>query len=196
MLDQVVFRDRQVQPSSADVDGPLESRFAPTPSTKQESHPAVLTIRDHKAHPLLCEANSLKPKKTPTTTPPYPQTVSISYLVQAVVARPDGPLPQPQKTLAAFQSGDCCLGHPKMKLFASERSPNLSHQLLSHSLPESCGISLGSELISLYTTSTTAVGSVIRRGKLTPTAHCGNKLISKRQRLGNESLGEGSQKLA
>jgi hypothetical protein len=36
-------------------------------------------------------------------------------------------LPQPQKTLAAFRSDDCCLGHPKVKWFALERSPNVSH---------------------------------------------------------------------
>jgi hypothetical protein len=35
--------------------------------------------------------------------------------------------PQPQKTLAAFFFGDCCLGHPKVKWFALERSPNVSH---------------------------------------------------------------------
>jgi hypothetical protein len=35
--------------------------------------------------------------------------------------------PQSQKTLAAFLSGDRCLGHPKVKWFALERSPNVSH---------------------------------------------------------------------
>jgi hypothetical protein len=49
----------------------------------------------------------------------------------------EGPPSTATKTLAAFHSSDCCLGHPKVKLFASERSPNVSHQLLSHSLPES-----------------------------------------------------------
>jgi hypothetical protein len=87
----------------------------------------------------------------------YPQTSDEPTFVWAVVAWPDGPLPQPQKTLAAFQSGDCCLGHPKMKLFASERSPNLSHQLLSHSLPESLRDISGIGIDQLYTTSTTAV---------------------------------------
>ncbi len=43
------------------------------------------------------------------------------------VARSDDPLPQPQKTLAAFPSSDCCLGHPKVKLFALECSPNVPH---------------------------------------------------------------------
>jgi hypothetical protein len=74
-----------------------------------------------------------------------------------VVARSDEPLPQAKETLAAFHSGDCCLGHPKMKLFASERSPNLSHQLLSHSLPESLRDISGIGIDQLYTTSTTAV---------------------------------------
>ena len=36
-------------------------------------------------------------------------------------------LPQPQKPLAAFVSGDCCLGIPKMKLLALERSSNVPH---------------------------------------------------------------------
>ena len=46
-------------------------------------------------------------------------------------------LPQPQKTLAAFLSRDCCSGNPKVKWFALERSPNVSHPILSHGLPES-----------------------------------------------------------
>ena len=52
--------------------------------------------------------------------------VHRSHLVRAV-ARSNNALPQPQKTLAAFPSGDCCLGHPKLKLFALERSSNVPH---------------------------------------------------------------------
>ena len=77
--------------------------------------------------------------------------------IRAVVAWSDGPLAQPQKTFAAFPSGDCCLAHPKVKLSASERSPNVSHQLLSHSLPESLRDISAIGIDQLYTTSTTAV---------------------------------------
>jgi hypothetical protein len=52
--------------------------------------------------------------------------VRRSHLVRVVVRSGD-PLPQPQKMLAAFPSGDCCLGQPKVKLFAFERSSNVSH---------------------------------------------------------------------
>jgi hypothetical protein len=45
--------------------------------------------------------------------------------------------PQPEKTRAAFLSGDCCSGNPKVKWFALERSPNVSHPILSHGLPKS-----------------------------------------------------------
>jgi hypothetical protein len=62
--------------------------------------------------------------------------VPKSHLVRAV-AHSDNPLTQLQKTLAAFPSGDCCLGHPKVKWFAFERSPNVFMPLLLHSLPES-----------------------------------------------------------
>jgi hypothetical protein len=54
-------------------------------------------------------------------------TTSVSYLVGAVVARRNKPLPQPQKTLTTFPSGHCGLGHPKVKLFALEGSPNVPH---------------------------------------------------------------------
>ena len=54
-------------------------------------------------------------------------TTSVSYLVGAVVARRNKPLPQPQKTLTTFPSGHCCFGHPKVKLFALERSSNVPH---------------------------------------------------------------------
>ena len=53
--------------------------------------------------------------------------IPISHLVRAIVARPDEPLPQPKETFAAFPSDDRYLGHPKMKLFALERSPNVPH---------------------------------------------------------------------
>jgi hypothetical protein len=55
------------------------------------------------------------------------KTVSISYLVQAVGARCDRLLPQPQKTLTAFPSGHRCLRHPKVKVFALKGSPNVPH---------------------------------------------------------------------
>jgi len=45
--------------------------------------------------------------------------------------------PQPEKTRAAFLSGDCCSGNPKVKWFALKRSPNVSHPILSHGLPKS-----------------------------------------------------------
>jgi len=45
--------------------------------------------------------------------------------------------PQPEKTPAAFLSGDCCSGNPKVKWFALERSPNVSHPILSYGLPKS-----------------------------------------------------------
>jgi hypothetical protein len=54
-------------------------------------------------------------------------TTSVSYLVGAVVARRNKPLPQPEKTLTTFPSGYCCLGHPKVKVFALESSPNVPH---------------------------------------------------------------------
>jgi hypothetical protein len=38
--------------------------------------------------------------------------------------------PQLEKTPAASLSGDCCLGYPKVKRFALERSPNVSHQTI------------------------------------------------------------------
>src|SRR6266550_9349434 len=45
--------------------------------------------------------------------------------------------PQPEKTPAAFVSGHCSPGNPKMKWFALERSPNVSHLILSHGSPKS-----------------------------------------------------------
>jgi hypothetical protein len=53
--------------------------------------------------------------------------IPISHLVRLTVARSDELLPQPKETFAAFPSGDRCLGHPKVKLFAFERSPNVPH---------------------------------------------------------------------
>jgi hypothetical protein len=44
---------------------------------------------------------------------------------------------QPEKTPPAFLSGDCCLGKPKVKWFGLERSPNISHPILSHGLLQS-----------------------------------------------------------
>lgn len=40
--------------------------------------------------------------------------------------------PQPEKTPAAFVSGHCCPGNPKVKWFGLDRSPNVSHPTLSH----------------------------------------------------------------
>jgi len=48
-------------------------------------------------------------------------------LVRLTVARSNELLPQPKETFAALPSGDRCLGHPKVKLFALERSPNVPH---------------------------------------------------------------------
>ena len=45
--------------------------------------------------------------------------------------------PWPKKTPAACLSGDCWPGNPKMKWFALERSPNVSHPEVSHRLAES-----------------------------------------------------------
>jgi hypothetical protein len=53
--------------------------------------------------------------------------IPISHLVRVTVARSDELLPQPKETFAAFPSGDRCLGHPKVKLFAFERSPDVPH---------------------------------------------------------------------
>ena len=38
---------------------------------------------------------------------------------------------------AAFVSGHCSSGNPKVKWFALERSPNVSHLILSHGSPKS-----------------------------------------------------------
>jgi hypothetical protein len=42
--------------------------------------------------------------------------------------------PQPEKTPAAFLSTDCCIRNPKVKWFGLERSPNVSHPILSPGL--------------------------------------------------------------
>ena len=69
--------------------------------------------------------------------------IPISHLVRVTVARSDDLLPQPKETFAAFPSGDCCLGHPKVKLFALERSPNVSHRNYYRTVyPNLCRISL------------------------------------------------------
>ena len=71
------------------------------------------------------------------------KTVSISYLVQAVGARCDRLLPQPQKTLTAFPSGHRCLRHPKVKVFALKGSPNVPHVAnIATVYPNLCRISL------------------------------------------------------
>jgi len=53
--------------------------------------------------------------------------IPIFQLVRVTVAPSGEFLPQPKETFAAFPSGDRCLGHPKVKLFALERSPNVPH---------------------------------------------------------------------
>ena len=45
--------------------------------------------------------------------------------------------PQPQKTPAAFLSTGCCVRNPEVKWFGLERSPNVSHPILSHVLLQS-----------------------------------------------------------
>jgi hypothetical protein len=45
--------------------------------------------------------------------------------------------PQPEKMPPTFLSGDCCRGNPKVKWFALERSPNVSHPIVSHGLLQS-----------------------------------------------------------
>ena len=45
--------------------------------------------------------------------------------------------PPPENTPAAFVSGHCSPGNPKVKWFALERSPNVSHLILSHGSPKS-----------------------------------------------------------
>lgn len=84
------------------------------------------------------------------------QTSADTTFVRAVVARRDGPLPQPQNTLAARPSGDCCLGHPKVKWFASERSPNVPHATTIAQLRESLRDISAPGLDQLYATFTKA----------------------------------------
>jgi hypothetical protein len=78
-----------------------------------------------------------------------PSGASWSHVIRAIVARSDEPFPQPKKTFAAFPSGDRCLGHPKVKLFALERSPNVSHATnIAQSTQTHAGYLCHSELIS------------------------------------------------
>ena len=58
----------------------------------------------------------------------------------ALVGQSVSPLtvfPQPKETSPAFLSADCCVRNPKVKWSALERSPNVSHAILSHGLPDS-----------------------------------------------------------
>jgi hypothetical protein len=68
-----------------------------------------------KLNPILCEGSITQ------------QPVRYPHLGRAIIAWSDEPLPQPKETFAAFPPGDHCLGHPKVKLFALERSPNIPH---------------------------------------------------------------------
>jgi hypothetical protein len=58
----------------------------------------------------------------------------------AVFGQPFGLMtafPQLEKTSPAFVSGGCCTANPKVKWSALERSPNVSHPILSHGLLQS-----------------------------------------------------------
>src|SRR4030095_1495288 len=44
--------------------------------------------------------------------------------------------PPPENTPAAFVSAHCSPGNPKVKWSALERSPNVSHLILSHGSPK------------------------------------------------------------
>jgi hypothetical protein len=66
-----------------------------------------------------------------------PQTSDGSYYLVLTAVQFGDRLSTAGENAAAFISGHCSPGSPKVKWFALERSPNVSHLILSHGSPKS-----------------------------------------------------------